>query len=58
MRSFSIATHNAVGEGNSKKIQIAIEIAIELAKKETLFDTIGYKDLKKIKYILSSSKEF
>ena len=49
MRSFSIATHNAVGEGNSKKIQIAIEIAIELAKKETLFDTIGYKDLKKIK---------
>tara|TARA_B100001057_G_C22752946_1_gene912528 strand:+ start:130 stop:1371 length:1242 start_codon:yes stop_codon:yes gene_type:complete len=50
MRSFSIATHNAVGEGNSKKIQIAKEIAIELAKKETLFDTIGYKDLKKIKY--------
>ena len=50
MRSLTIATHNAIGEKNSKKIQIAKKIAVEIAKSETLFDTIGYKELKKMNY--------
>ena len=46
MKSFSIATHNAVGENNKESINEAKQIIVELAKKDFLFNTIGKKELK------------
>ena len=37
MKSFSIATHNAVGEKNKESINEAKQIIVELAKKDFLF---------------------
>ena len=46
MKSFSIATHNVVGEKNKESINEAKQIIVELAKKDFLFNTISRKELK------------
>ena len=41
------ATHNAIGNGNHANINIAKNLLIELAKTDTLYDSIGYIEVKK-----------
>ena len=41
------ATHNAIGNENQANIKIAKNLLIELAKTETLYDSIGYFEVKK-----------
>ena len=42
-----VATHNAIGNGNQANIKIAKNLLIDLAKTDTLYDSIGYYDVKK-----------
>ena len=46
-KTFMIATHNAIGNDNEKSISIALDLAIQLAKANTLYDSLGYLDAKK-----------
>ena len=41
------ATHNAIGNENQANIKIAKNLLIELAKTDTLYDSIGYFEVKK-----------
>ena len=41
------ATHNALGNDNQANINIAKNLLIELAKTDTLYDSIGYIEVKK-----------
>jgi len=42
-----VATHNAIGNDNQANIKIAKNLLIELAETDTLYDSIGYYDVKK-----------
>jgi hypothetical protein len=41
MKSLMTATHNAIGNNNQKNIDLAIEFLVEIAKTNTLYDSIG-----------------
>jgi hypothetical protein len=41
------ATHNALGNNNQEHISIAKNLLVGLAKADTLYDSIGYNDIKK-----------
>ncbi len=41
IKTFLIATHNAIGNGNQKNIDIATDLAVQLAKADTLYDSLG-----------------
>ena len=41
------ATHNAIGNDNQANIKIAKNLLIDLAKTDTLYDSIGYYEVKK-----------
>ena len=45
--TFMVATHNAIGNGNEKAISIAVDLAVQLAKANTLHDSLGYLDSRK-----------
>ena len=47
MKVFMTATHNALGNDNQANISIAKNLLIELAKTDTLYDSIGYVEVKK-----------
>ena len=40
------ATHTAVGEKDTKSIEVAISILVELANSNTLYETVSYNDIK------------
>ena len=42
-----VATHNAIGNGNQANIKIAKNLLIDLAKTDTLYDSIGYNEVLK-----------
>ena len=44
---FMAATHNALGNDNQANTKMAINLLIELAKTDTLYDSIGYIEVKK-----------
>jgi len=44
---FMAATHNALGNDNQANINTAKNLLIELAKTDTLYDSIGYVEVKK-----------
>jgi len=46
IKTFLIATHNAIGNGNQENINIATDLAVKIAKANTLYDSIGYAQLK------------
>lgn len=41
IKTFLVATHNAIGNGNDKNIAIAKDLAIQIAKADTLYDSMG-----------------
>ena len=43
---FMAATHNAIGNDNQANIKIATKLLIDLAKTDTLYDSIGYIEVK------------
>jgi len=47
IKVFMSATHNAIGNDNQANINIAKNLLIDLAKADTLYDSIGYYDVKK-----------
>ena len=47
IKTFLEATHNAIGNGNEKNIAIAKDLAVAIAKADTLYDSIGYHAVKK-----------
>ena len=47
IKVFMSATHNAIGNDNQANIKIAKNLLIDLAKADTLYDSIGYIDVKK-----------
>ena len=47
IKIFMSATHNAIGNNNQANIKIAKNLLIDLAKVDTLYDSIGYIDVKK-----------
>jgi len=47
IKVFMSATHNAIGNDNQANIQIAKNLLIDLAKADTLYDSIGYIEVKK-----------
>jgi len=47
IKIFMSATHNAIGNDNQANIKIAKNLLIDLAKVDTLYDSIGYIDVKK-----------
>jgi len=47
IKIFMTATHNALGNNNQANIVIAKNLLIELAKADTLYDSIGYIEVKK-----------
>jgi len=47
IKVFMSATHNAIGNDNQANIKIAKNLLIDLAKADTLYDSIGYYDVKK-----------
>ena len=46
MGNFMVATHNAISTNNQKEIDIAIDFLVELARTETLLDSIGRQEVK------------
>jgi len=42
-----VATHNAIGNDNQDNIEIAKNLLIDLAKADTLYDSIGFYEVKK-----------
>ena len=47
IKMLMVATHNAIGNDNQDNIKIAKNFLIELAETDTLYDSIGYYDVKK-----------
>ena len=47
IKLFMSATHNAIGNDNKDNIKTAKNLLIELAKANTLYDSIGYNEVKK-----------
>jgi hypothetical protein len=47
IKSLMSATHNAIGNDNKANIKTAKNFLIELAKADTLYDSIGYYDVQK-----------
>jgi len=47
IKVFMSATHNSIGNDNQANIKIAKNLLIDLAKADTLYDSIGYYDVKK-----------
>ena len=47
MKDFLIATHNAVSNEDQINITLAKEYAVKIAQADTLYDSIGYKAVKK-----------
>ena len=47
MNKLMSATHNAIGNNNQANIKIAKNLLIDLAETDTLYDSIGYIDVKK-----------
>ena len=47
IKVFMSATHNAIGNDNQANIKIAKNLLIDLAETDTLYDSIGYYDVKK-----------
>ena len=47
IKSLMSATHNAIGNDNQANIKIAKNLLIDLAKADTLYDSIGYYEVKK-----------
>jgi len=47
MKMLMVATHNAIGNNEQDNIKIAKNFLIELAETDTLYDSIGYYDVKK-----------
>ena len=47
MNMLMVATHNAIGNEDQANIKIAKNLLIELAKTDTLYDSIGYVEVKK-----------
>ena len=47
IKVFMSATHNAIGNDNQANIKIAKNFLIDLAKADTLYDSIGYYEVKK-----------
>ena len=47
IKSLMSATHNAIGNDNQANIKIAKNLLIDLAKADTLYDSIGYIEVKK-----------
>ena len=45
--TFMVATHNAIGNNNEKAITIALDLATQIAKANTLYNSLGYLDAKK-----------
>lgn len=45
MSKFMSATHNAIGNNNQANIKIAKNLLIDLAKADTLYDSIGYVEV-------------
>ena len=45
--AFMVATHNAIGNENQDNVQIAKNLLIDLAKADTLYDSIGFYEVKK-----------
>ena len=47
MNLLKAATHNAVGKNVKAEIDIAKQLLVDLAKADTLYDSIGYNEVKK-----------
>ncbi len=47
IKSLMQGTHNAIGNDNQANIKIAKNLLIDLAKADTLYDSIGYYEVKK-----------
>ena len=47
MNKLMVATHNAIGNNNQVNINIAKNLLIDLAKADTLYDSIGYHEVGK-----------
>ena len=47
IKSLMLGTHNAIGNANQANIKIAKNLLIDLAKADTLYDSIGYYEVKK-----------
>ena len=47
IKVFMSATHNAIGNDNQANIKIAKNLLIDLAKADTLYDSIGFYEVKK-----------
>ena len=47
IKSLMLGTHNAIGNDNQNNIKIAKNLLIDLAKADTLYDSIGYYEVKK-----------
>lgn len=47
IKVFMSATHNSIGNDNQANIKIAKNLLIDLAKADTLYDSIGYYEVKK-----------
>ncbi|MCS5615385.1 MAG: hypothetical protein NZ771_06245, partial [Candidatus Marinimicrobia bacterium] len=47
IKVFMSATHNAIGNDNQANIKIAKNLLLDLAKADTLYDSIGYYEVKK-----------
>ena len=47
IKTLMSATHNAIGNDNQANIKIAKNLLIDLAKADTLYDSIGYYEVKK-----------
>ena len=47
IKMLMVATHNAIGNNEEDNIKIAKNFLIELAETDTLYDSIGYYDVKK-----------
>jgi hypothetical protein len=46
IKVFMSATHNAIGNDNQANIKIAKKLLLDLAKADTLYDSIGYYEVK------------
>ena len=47
IKMLMVATHNAIGNDNQDNIKIAKNLLIDLAKADTLYDSIGYHEVQK-----------
>jgi hypothetical protein len=47
IQMFMAGTHNAIGNNNQANIQIAKNLLIDLAKTDTLYDSIGFYEVRK-----------